>query len=435
MAFKMNGMNFGKGTGSAKGFPEVGTHTTRPDGSVVWEPSQEWKDEQNRKNTIKLPKEDPLGLSENQRRLYNEARTKVIKAIQEGKEPSGYSQWLKNIVNYGGREGEEFLYQFVEPISKLDYGSAKMKKFYKKLDKALGEDGKLNTRMLNDIYTSMGIDQDPEGVNINYHNPTTGTVQLHKIKGQVEGTKMRYAEDDEGPGYDATLKGKHYTQEELDELAELERETGIPAFDPADTNKDDHVSEEEKLAYEKMMAEESGEGDGESVAIGGDEDDDANLDVDNKKDEFDPADTNKDNYVDKWERKDYEKLQEQQKEEVATEGDEGGDEEVITNEGDEEVITNKGDEEEKFDPMDMNKDGYVDKWDKKEYEKMMADKEKSESSMTKWSNKKMEDMAKETLMNADRNPFKYGSKEHEEYTNNKSRAKGLKIKQKYNKFL
>jgi len=426
MGFKMTGMNFGKGTGSSKGFPEVGIHTTNPDGTVTWEPSQKWKDEQNRKNTIKLPKEDPLGLTDNQRRLYNEAKTKVIKAIQEGKEPGGYSQWLKNIITYGGREGEEFVYQFVEPISKLDYGSNKMKRFYKKLDKAIGEDGKLNTSILNDVYKKMRIDQNPEGMDINYHNPKTGTVQLHKIKGQVEGHKMRYAEVDEGPGYDATLKGKHYTQEELDELEEIERETGISAFDPADTNKDDYVSPEEKLAYEKMMAEKSGEGDGENVAIGSGENDDASLDVDNKKDEFDPADTNKDGYVDKWERKDFEKLQKQQNKEVTTESD---------GEGDEEVVTNEGDKKEKFDPMDMNKDGYVDKWDKKEYEKMMASKEKSESSMTKWSNKKMENMAKETLMNADRNPFKYGSKEHEEYTNNKSRAKGLAIRQKYNKFL
>jgi len=44
-------------------------------------------------------------------------------------------------------------------------------------------------------------------------------------------------------------------------------------------------------------------------------------------------------------------------------------------------------------------------------------------------------MTKTILMNADSNPFKFGSKEHEEYTNNKSRAKGLAIKQRYNKFL
>ena len=44
-------------------------------------------------------------------------------------------------------------------------------------------------------------------------------------------------------------------------------------------------------------------------------------------------------------------------------------------------------------------------------------------------------MTKTILMNADSNPFKFGSKEHEEYTNSKSRAKGLAIKQRYNKFL
>ena len=52
MGFKMKGFNAGKGTGTSKGFSYVGTHTTNPDGSVTWTPSQEWKNEQNRKNTI-----------------------------------------------------------------------------------------------------------------------------------------------------------------------------------------------------------------------------------------------------------------------------------------------------------------------------------------------------------------------------------------------
>ena len=60
---------------------------------------------------------------------------------------------------------------------------------------------------------------------------------------------------------------------------------------------------------------------------------------------------------------------------------------------------------------------------------------KNNSAYAKWNNKNLENMAKQTLMNADANPFKFGSKEHEEYTNNKSRAKGLAIKQRYNKFL
>lgn len=381
MAFKMTGINFGKGTGSSKGFPEVGIHTTNPDGSVTWTPSDEYKKRLNKTSKVEVTKEDPLGLTSNQRKIYNRAKNEVIKAIQKGNEPSGYATWLKNIAKYGGREGEEFLYQFVEPISKLDYGSKKMKKFYKKLDKALGEDGTLNTSILNDVYKQMRIDQDPEGVDISYHNPHTGKLNAMNIKGQVEGTKMRYAEDDEGPGYDATLKGKHYTEEELEEIRRAEEETGILAFDPADTNKDDYVSEEERLAYENMMADEGngegdgegegegdGDGDGEEIAIGGD-------------------------------------------------GDEG--------DGPEETET----KEPEFDPEDFNKDGVVDYLDKR------MGPPKTDSAYAKWNNKNLESMTKETLMNADRNPFKFGSKEHEEYTNNKSRAKGLAIKQKYNKFL
>ena len=377
MAFKMTGINFGKGTGSSKGFPEVGTHTTNPDGSVTWDPSDEYKKRLNKTSKVEVTKEDPLGLTSNQRKIYNRARNEVIKSIQKGNEPSGYATWLKNIAKYGGREGEEFLYQFVEPISKLDYGSRKMKKFYKKLDEALGEDGTLNTSILNDVYKQMRIDQNPEGVDISYHDPHTGNVNAMNIKGQVEGTKMRYAEDDEGPGYDATLKGKHYTEEELEEIRRAEEETGILAFDPADTNKDDYVSEEERLAYENMMADEgNGEGDGE--------------------------------------------------------GDGSGDGEIVaigSGEGD----ANNDVSEKTFDPRDTNKDGTVDRKEKRAA--MFADSAAPQSSMAKWNNKNLENMTKQTLMNADRNPYKFGSKEHEEYTNNKSRAKGLAIKQRYNKFL
>ena len=41
----------------------------------------------------------------------------------------------------------------------------------------------------------------------------------------------------------------------------------------------------------------------------------------------------------------------------------------------------------------------------------------------------------EGVMNADRNPFKFGSKNHEEWNNNKSKAKGLALKKRYNNFL
>ena len=107
-------------------------------------------------------------------------------------------------------------------------------------------------------------------------------------------------------------------------------------------------------------------------------------------------------------------------EEVAIGGGEG--ENIV-----EETETKK--EEETFDPKDYNKDGVVDYLDKR------MGPPKNNSAYAKWNNKNLENMAKQTLMNADANPFKFGSKEHEEYTNNKSRAKGLAIKQRYNKFL
>ena len=98
-------------------------------------------------------------------------------------------------------------------------------------------------------------------------------------------------------------------------------------------------------------------------------------------------------------------------EEVAIGGGEG-----------ENVVEETETKEQEFDPRDTNKDGVVDRKEKRAA--MFADAADPQSAMTKT-----------ILMNADVNPFKFGSKEHEEYTNNKSRAKGLAIKQRYNKFL
>ena len=78
--------------------------------------------------------------------------------------------------------------------------------------------------------------------------------------------------------------------------------------------------------------------------------------------------------------------------------------------------------EQSFDPRDTNKDGVVDRKEKRAA--MFADAADPQSAMTK-----------AILMNADSNPFKFGSKEHEQYINNRSRAQGLAIKQRYNKFL
>jgi hypothetical protein len=105
-------------------------------------------------------------------------------------------------------------------------------------------------------------------------------------------------------------------------------------------------------------------------------------------------------------------------EEVAIGGGEG-----------ENIVEETETKEQEFDPKDYNKDGVVDYLDKR------MGPPKTNSAYAKWNNKNLENMAKQTLMNADVNPFKFGSKEHEEYTNNKSKAKGLAIKQRYNKFL
>jgi len=114
-------------------------------------------------------------------------------------------------------------------------------------------------------------------------------------------------------------------------------------------------------------------------------------------------------------------------------------EKVAIGSGDEgeNIVEETETKKEKFDPRDTNEDGEVDRFEMKAAKRaaMFADQSDPQSSMTKWNNKNLENMAKQTLMNADVNPFKFGSKEHEEYTNNKSRAKGLAIKQRYNKFL
>ena len=88
----------------------------------------------------------------------------------------------------------------------------------------------------------------------------------------------------------------------------------------------------------------------------------------------------------------------------------------------ENVVEETETKKQEFDPRDTNKDGVVDRKEKRAA--MFADAADPQSAMTKT-----------ILMNADVNPFKFGSKEHEEYINNKSRAAALTMKQRYNKFL
>ena len=89
---------------------------------------------------------------------------------------------------------------------------------------------------------------------------------------------------------------------------------------------------------------------------------------------------------------------------------------------DENVVEETETKKEEFDPRDTNKDGVVDRKEKRAA--MFADAADPQSAMTK-----------AILMNADSNPFKFGTKDHENFINNKNRAKGLTIKQRYNKFL
>jgi|21_taG_2_1085346.scaffolds.fasta_scaffold04667_8 hypothetical protein len=55
------------------------------------------------------------------------------------------------------------------------------------------------------------------------------------------------------------------------------------------------------------------------------------------------------------------------------EGDDTSDNTFVDNTDDQDSGEGKTGDEEEFDPMDMNKDGYVDKWDRKEYNKMMEE--------------------------------------------------------------
>ena len=77
--------------------------------------------------------------------------------------------------------------------------------------------------------------------------------------------------------------------------------------------------------------------------------------------------------IDEQTEKDAKKLDETQPVNVQE-----GDGDIQEGDGDKKEGDGNKKEEEKFDPMDMNKDGYVDKWDRKEYEKMMAQKNQSQ---------------------------------------------------------
>ena len=239
--------------------------------------------------------------------------------------------------------------------------------------------------------------------------------------------------EQESPPQDLWIGGEDPTENEEDENEIDEDED------------DENEIDENEIDEDEIDEDEIDES--QTPPIGSGEDDDASLDVDDKKDKFDPADTDKDGYVDKWERKDYEKLQAQQNQEEETELEDDDDDD-IDGDGD-------GDGEQTFDPADTDKDGYVDKWERKAYEKSGGGSDNEEitvsnneyqykpqssgeyipqSQMSK--NITYSPMSKfEMSMGAERNPYKYDSDNYWKWRNEKSRSHAKKVKSQYRKFL
>ena len=193
--------------------------------------------------------------------------------------------------------------------------------------------------------------------------------------------------------------------------ADADVDADVDADLDADADADADVDADVDVDVDEDEDEDGDEG--PEVSIGGGGEDDASLDVDDKKDEFDPADTDKDGYVDKWERKDYEKLQAQQDQ----------DEEEIVEEEEEE------EEEVAVDENENNNNGEdvpMDKWERKRLEReAMFAKNINHSPMSKF----------EMSLSAERNPYKYDSDNYWEWRNEKSRSHAKKVKSQYRKFL
>tara|TARA_R110000824_G_scaffold121713_2_gene278023 strand:- start:826 stop:1998 length:1173 start_codon:yes stop_codon:yes gene_type:complete len=353
----MTGMIFGKGTGSAKGLPKK-THLTRhvPNhleggrmdlSSIdVQKPPESRSGRSDAPSIVTDPTQDQID--------------KAIRAYEKAEKNAGIASVTRGdmndnlfdiLVNHGGPKGGSFIEnRMVEAV----YGS---------LDNPYGDDSNVweegdwtankspSVRKMQKKFQKLyqNVMNDPS--NPNYtpgysDNPDFVTNKMAKDISKKFITEKRPTRLPD-PLRDNPLYPPEATDEEIaaidaetkliDDTGEKKDDTGGEEFDPADTNQDGYVDKWEKKDFEKSGGEEEiiteGEGEGEEGGKEGEE-------------TFDPADTNKDGYVDKWERKDAEK---------------GGGEEVMVEGGEEgggEPI-----------PGDTNNDGYLDKWEKKDLAK------------------------------------------------------------------
>ena len=304
MGFKMKGFNAGKGTGASKGFPYVGEYVPQSDGSVVWRPSKEerikrrqeenenWKPPKKDKTKWEEKTEKAIAKYENAKRKNEKVPRSVLKYLHEA-DPDWLSKQnyhtfsnLSDSTYNIGLDFDDHVRTDIFGNRMYDRkGGAKGNKTYKRYMKAR-EKGLSHEQALQKI----GYDWDPS---------TMDSTKNRKFFREQE----NQWEDDPNIIVDSNYKDpnnpklyitpKEQTEEEK-EAKRIEKET-----DATITDDGNFVGEKIQIGENPKIVKKLVD---ENVSIGsGDKENDVSVDVAEKT--FDPADTNQDGDVDKWEEK------------------------------------------------------------------------------------------------------------------------------------
>tara|TARA_R110002020_G_scaffold252531_1_gene466438 strand:- start:659 stop:1687 length:1029 start_codon:yes stop_codon:yes gene_type:complete len=290
MGFKMKGFNAGKGTGSASSFT-YGEYIPQSDGSVIWQPTKEERVAQIREenaNYVPPPKEKTkwekktekaIAKYEKAKRNFDEVPYSVLRILNQY-DPDWLSKQnyhtLSNIDNVGGLD-------FDDNVKRYDRkGRPKINRKNKRYNK----------------FRNMGMSHEEAMLKANIKfDPKTDDSTTHRSDHRQ--TENQWEDDPNivvDSNYDDpnTPKPRYVapelTQEEIEEIERIDAETA--AIDNEEGGEGEGEGEGDNVNVNEFVDNE--------VSIGDDEGD-ANDDVSDKT--FDPADTNEDGVIDRWEEK------------------------------------------------------------------------------------------------------------------------------------
>ena len=289
MGFKMKGFNAGKGTGSSFTY---GTHVTQPDGSVIWTPpKEEYIEPPKEKDKWDKKVDKHIAIYENAKKNFETVPTRTLKILNQY-DPDWLSKQnyhtLSNIDNVYGLD-------FDDNVKRYDRkGNAVITNKNKRYNK----------------FREMGMSHEEAMLKANIKfDPKTDDSTTHRSEHRQ--TENQWEEDpnivinsnyDDPNNPNPSPIAPEISQSEQEEIDRIESEID----DMGGYDDKDYVLDEDKHVFE----DESSSGDDsvnvneyvdDNVPIGSGEDDDASIDVEEKT--FDPADTNQDGVVDKWEAK------------------------------------------------------------------------------------------------------------------------------------